>query len=410
MRGKAISACFGWAASICLCLLFCCSCATEKSRRGIPAAVSMSKNAGRKKMLVVTVRLENGEKWPMILDTGAAWTCFDKSMEPKLGKRLDTGTFWNFGNGQDAGIYAAPKLYLGNTLLIMTGTNVATMGLKKLTGGGSRPVCGIIGMDVLAHYCFQLDFAANQIRFIDPDHADKKNWGQPFPLIDSGDGCFYVDDNLAGIKGSASLIDTGCDYDGWLKSEIFERWTNGAVSPGKGETRSPNGVLGGETYRELDLRRLDDGLETNDSHMKFCGIGLHVLSENLVTFDFPEKTMYLKRVSKWPLYDKSLASDGRWEIKPAIKMLEALKKKGQLPGWSKKDEASDEDQRAHFELHDGYMDSVTIDIRKKGDSSLYHYAFTRAKNSPWKLDRAWRTNQNGATVDEYAIPQNEAKR
>src|SRR5690348_6198760 len=94
-------------ASACICVLFFCSCATENSHREIPAAVSMSKDAGRKKMVLVGVRLENGEKLQMILDTGAAWTCFDKSMEPKLGKRLDTTTLWNFGKGADSGIYQA---------------------------------------------------------------------------------------------------------------------------------------------------------------------------------------------------------------------------------------------------------------------------------------------------------------
>lgn len=365
----------------------------------------MSKDAGRKKMLVVIVRAENGENWPMILDTGAEGTCFDKSMEPKLGKRLVETTFWNFGKGQDAGIYAAPKLFLGNTLLEMTGTNIATIGLRKMSGGAGGNVVGIIGMDVLAHYCIQLDFAANRIRFLDPERADKKSWGRAIPLIDSGDGCFYIEDNLAGVKGSGSLIDTGCDYDGWLKPDVFEQWTNHSVPPGKGEVRSPNGTLGGETYHELNLSRLDDGLETNDSHMRFNGIGLHVLSENLVTLDFPEKTMYLKRTSEWPLYDKSLASDAKWQIKPVIKMLEKLKKKGQLPGWSKKDH-SEEGSRAHFEYHHDYMDFVTVDAKKKEDPSLYHYSLRRAKGGPWKLERAWRTDQNGATIDEYSLSEN----
>lgn len=404
----ASSSCF-YPATFCLCLLFVCSCATENSQRRLPATVSMSKNAGRRDMLIVTVRLEDGEKLPMIVDTGSSWTCFDKSLEPKLGKQLDTTTFWNFGVGKDSGIYAAPKLFWGSTLLAMTGTNVATVDFKQLAKNAGRAVSGLLGMDVLGHYCVQLDFAANRVRFLDFEHADKKAWGQPFPLIDSGDGCFYIDDNLAGVKGSGSLIDTGCDYDGWLKPEIFQQWTNNTLAPGKGESRFPNGVLGGDTYRELDLHRLDEGLDTNDSHMKFNGVGLHVLSQNLVTFDFPEKTMYLKRTSKWPLYDKSLVSEAKWDMRPAVELLRTLKKKSQLPGWAKKDQL-DGALRVHFEYHHDYLDSITVDAKRKDDTSLYHYAVTRTKGSPWRLNRAWRTDQNGQILNEYPVPQNEAKR
>jgi hypothetical protein len=44
-------------------------------------------------------------------------------------------------------------------------------------------------------------------------------------------------------------------------------------------------------------------------------------------------------------------------------------------------------------------------LLKKGDSSIYHYEFTRAsKTSPWKLQKAWRADQNDHTVEEYPVP------
>jgi len=35
-------------------------------------------------------------------------------------------TNWNFGSKQESGVYAAPKLYLGRALLMMTGTKIAS--------------------------------------------------------------------------------------------------------------------------------------------------------------------------------------------------------------------------------------------------------------------------------------------
>ena len=42
---------------------------------------------------------------------------------------------------------------------------------------------GILGIDVLEHYCIQLDFAAGKMRFLDDQHADKSAWGKAFPIV-----------------------------------------------------------------------------------------------------------------------------------------------------------------------------------------------------------------------------------
>jgi hypothetical protein len=44
-------------------------------------------------------------------------------------------------------------------------------------------------------------------------------------------------------------------------------------------------------------------------------------------------------------------------------------------------------------------------VLKKGDSSIYHYEFTRAsKTSPWKVQKAWCADQNDHTVEAYPVP------
>ena len=109
-----------------MCLLF--SCATENAvRPRLPATVAMNPDAGRGGLLMVTVRLANDEKVPLVLDTGSPLTAFDKSLEPELGKRVDTGTLVNFGVKQDVGVYAMPKLYLGNVPLQTAGTMIESL-------------------------------------------------------------------------------------------------------------------------------------------------------------------------------------------------------------------------------------------------------------------------------------------
>jgi hypothetical protein len=380
------------ALGIFLCLSLLCSCATEKSiHTQLPSDVVMNSNAGCGGQLFVTLRLESGERVLFGVDTGAFCTVFDKSLESKLGNRVHDWNLVSWGVKEDSGVYAAPRLYLGNTQLMMTGTNILIFDCKKR----SPELQGILGMDVLEHYCIQLDFAAGKLRFLDDEHADKRSWGKPFPLTNIGDGCFSIGENLAGVKGAGSLIDTGCNYDGWLTSQLFQQWTNQAILPTGDEARYPNAVLAGEHYPDfLHLHRLDGELTSSgDLHMKANGIGLHFLSRHLVTFDFPKQTMYLKRTSIGPLFPEGSTA--------ALALLKDLKKKGQVPGWAKND-----NQAYSLEAF-SYPDpqSLILSLVKDGNSSIYKYTVTQiSEASPWKLQKAWRTDQAGSTVEEYSLP------
>lgn len=362
----------------------------------------MNQGAGRGDELIITLRLADGEKLPFLVDSGSPATFFDKSLEPKLGKRLDSGTAWNFGVSQNLGVYAAPKLYLGNVLLAMAGTNVGTIDLRKTSSHGSTSFMGILGMDVLGNYCIQLDFAAGKLRCLNDELADKKDWGQLIPLSDIDNGCFFINDNLAGAKGSGSEIDTGCDYCGWLTPELFPQWTNQTQLSSPVEVHSPNGVLGGEAYHDLDLHATDEkSVLKNGAGVEFNGIGLRVLSQNLVTLDFPKRTMYLKRTSDSALVDKDMEKMAMAEWRSAIKFMKHLKGKNQLPGWHKNDETAS--KTVHFVFQ--YPDSITFDhVQKKGDPSIYHYQVSRAsKATPWKLNKAWRTDADGRLIQGYPV-------
>jgi hypothetical protein len=385
-------------------LLLLCSCATvDPARPRLPADVPFNKNAGRGNWLFVTLRLESGEKLPFFLDTGSPGTWFDKSQEPKLGKRLGTLTVWNFGAKQESGLYAAPKLYLGSTPLMMTGTNIGVIDPQQLSTNASRSSVGVLGMDCLEHYCIQLDFAAGRMRFLDGERANKKGWGKPFPLTARGDGCLLVSENLAGANGPGSMIDTGYVSDGWLMPDLFQQWTNHANPSAAGEARSPKGVLGGVTYPEIWLDRLDaKAMVSDETNIQHNGIGLRFLARHLVTLDFPKRTLYLKRTSRLPLVDKDAERRYRATGKSAWIFLHRLKKEGQLPGWSKTDQFASRALTVNFP----HPESAAFDhVVKKGDPSIYHYEFTRAsKTSPWKLQKAWRADQNDHTVEEYPVP------
>jgi len=381
--------------------LLLCSCATEPPVHSpLPPTQAMNPDAGRRSLLIVTVRLASGAKVPLVLDTGSPATAFDASLAPLLGERLGTNTMVNWGVPQTAGIYAAPTLYLGHVPLQMTGSNVATFDRQKLADQGWSSLRGFLGMDVLQHYCLQLDFVAGQVRFLDSSRADPSHWGTPFPLTDLGDGCCTINDNLAGVKGARSVVDTGCDCSGWLQPAWYRQWTNQAAST-DATIHSPDGTLAGDIYHDLDLRLMDSPSPTNDDHIKYNGVGLRALAQNLVTLDFPHQTLYLLHTNDWPLPPRDTEAALKSAGEATLKTLEGLKKQGQLPGAAK--DSHGKTTAFHFRHDDSpWLDTATWDLLVDDQSSIYHYTLTRtAVYAQWKLQKAWRTDQTGHILETY---------
>ena len=302
-------------AAILLNVLWLCSCATESSarrplppdvsispdaHRSLPADLPISPDAGRGGFLMVTIQLENGQKLPFAVDTGGSGTVFDESLKSKLGTPLGTAPMNSCWGISTNNYYTAPKLYLGGVRLLMTGTAIGTWDVnKQLSPFEHRRVMGILGIDVLENYCIQLDFAAGKMRFLDNQHADKSKWGRSFPIVplSADDPRPAVAENLLGLHGPLSLIDSGCIGDGWLMPKYFQLWTNSAVAPTNGEARSPDAVLGGKKYPFVYLA---------DNDWPSDGIGLNILARHLVTFDFPNHTLYLQRQSLGPLLNPGI--------------------------------------------------------------------------------------------------------
>lgn len=280
--------------------LLCCCAAGAPAQPLLPPDVPINQDAGRGGWLIVTLQLESGQKLPVILDTGAGGTVLSKSLAPKLGKRLGTAIVSHWGRNSTNDVYAAPQLYLGGAPLLMTGDAVLSCDNKDLGVDGVPHLMGILGLDVLEHYCIQLDFAAGKMRFLDGQHADKSAWGRPHPIValNDKDPRPAVAQNLLGMSGPHSIIDTGFLGDGWLMPKYFQAWTNNAASPANGELHRPVGMFDGEKYPLFDL-----GVEDVESD----GIGIDFLARHLVTLDFPNHTLYLRSQSIGPLPNPKMA-------------------------------------------------------------------------------------------------------
>jgi hypothetical protein len=87
--------------------------------------------------------LADGERLPLVVDTGDPVTILDKSVEQKLGRLLGTAYAQNFARGINCTLYAATALYLGDTPLAKSGRfgpYTLTMDFKSKFGSGRRHI------------------------------------------------------------------------------------------------------------------------------------------------------------------------------------------------------------------------------------------------------------------------------
>jgi len=251
-----------------------------------PADSTINQDAGRGNFIFLTIHLADQEALPFLLDTGSPITVFDKTLEPKLGKRLKTGTMRMGPTEQKCGVYSSPELYLGNTTLL-TGSNVLTYDLTKAERHATwvkhhSMYSGILGMDCLKHYCVQLDFEAERVRFLDFNHLDAAKLGHAFPLKFQGGHIYLEHAGLLGGSNTNSLIDSGWYIDGRVEGIDLKSSRTGNL---------PSIVWNGDTYTNLNVQ------SAQNANM----LGLRFLARHLVTFDFPDMTIYLKQTSVGPL-------------------------------------------------------------------------------------------------------------
>jgi len=272
----------------------------------LPVEVAINKEAGRGHLLIVMVRLDRGDELPSVVDTGSSLCILDKSLGARLGECLHPFTVWMRSGPQKSGLYAAPKLYLGPAAL-KTAPYVATCDFKKISGLRDSGVMGIIGMDCLTNYCVQLDFPSGKMRLLDSAQTNPSSLGKSFSLVSSTNSGPLITSIAAihqtGLLGGTNtnlLIDTGCNNDGAIdrgviRGHYLARLMHFLI-PFR-DLRLGKCVWSGEEYRNL---RVGTGWNM---------LGLRFLARHVVTFDFPQGKMYLKKQTTSPLPRKSKTSE-----------------------------------------------------------------------------------------------------
>ena len=238
-----------------------------------------------------------GEKYLFLLDTGFSLMVFDTSFKHELGDVKRIARMITFGNPIMVEVFSAPEALLG-PLSLQDCNQVSCLDLKMVSLISGRKISGIIGMNFLRRYVVQIDFDKRTLSFLQPVDGRHSHWGKELMIDYDSLGLPHITENiLDGIKVDF-MIDTGAiGAAGALDSKIFEEiLSKKEIKTSEELSATASGIV---RSREARIDNLSVGsFEYQDlifGEGNWSYLGLLFLSRHIVTFDFPNSRMYLKK-------------------------------------------------------------------------------------------------------------------
>jgi len=256
-----------------------------------------------------------GKEYQFALDTAANRTVFDLSLRDKLRRRIGyCGRIRGAGGTRiEAEFFRAPWAYVGPLNLKDCG-RIIVVDLSPLLATVGKKVHGIIGTDFLKKYAVQIDFDNGKVTFfkskplrdilwfLHPKTNKHPEWGEPLPIkfgflerlpfvrgrvLDKIAADFLIDtaDNkLGGTLQTKKFMSVRKDFEATTDADMITTAAGKVPTKFKNATLVDKFSIGPFEYRGVVFY---EGYESK--------LGLGFLSRHVVTFDFPNKTMYLKK-------------------------------------------------------------------------------------------------------------------
>jgi len=246
------------------------------------------------------------KEYLFLFDAGCSHTVYDTTLRHALGKVKKIETALTLGSPIKTEIFDAPDAFLG-PLNLKDSNEVSCLDLKMPSLINGKAISGIIGMNFLKRHVIQMDFDQGTLSFLQPVEGQHPDWGIELLLRYDKLGWPYVTSNIFDNFNVNFVIDTGSNSTGAFASDIFEKIISKnklntsdslfATASGvirKRECRIDNLSIGPFEYKELIFS------EANWSHL-----GLLFLSRHIVTFDFPNSRIYLKKGKQFEKEDET---------------------------------------------------------------------------------------------------------
>lgn len=269
-------------------------------------------------LLLVPVTLGN-QQFQFVVDTGASFSLIDSALESYLD--LLPGSAQVNGNRREKR-YHLRAAFVGKSRQLLQGKAIC-LDLTQIREASGYNIRGIIGMDFLRARVVQIDFDAGKLSIL---KELPPSVGREFRLFYNKFEVPALNIELADGDSVAFVVDTGMLSDTSLRNyridDLLENGRLQLIGPPvlgttvDGEVRHRIGRL--DKFRIGNFRHEQINVSEGERNQ----IGLGLLSQYLVTFDFPNDGLYLKPGTRFARPEKSDRSgltlrriDGKLRIK-----------------------------------------------------------------------------------------------
>jgi len=241
-----------------------------------------------------------------VLDTGSSHTAFDTSLRNELGEVKKIEKALTHGTPITAELFDAPKAFLGPLNLQDSG-QVSCLDLKIHSLIDGRKISGIIGMNFLRRYVIQIDFDKGKLSFLQPKEIQHTDWGTELLIKHDSLGWPHITADILKSINVDFIIDTASNSTGGLGSDIFKRIiSEKELTTSEILTATASGVM---QKREVRIDSLSVGSFEYEklifSEANWSYLGLLFLSRHIVTLDFPNSRMYLRKGKEFKKGDET---------------------------------------------------------------------------------------------------------
>jgi len=268
---------------------------TDKPIEGnVISEISFPNNSKR---IMIPVSFK-GKEYQFVLDTGATNTAFDISLKDQLGWRRGSSK-GRVADGKriDIDFFGLSHAHFGG--LCKKHKTVAVMDLSYLSRITGRKVDGIVGLDILKDHIVRLDFEKNVVSFLrsindsefsgcEADLSFKKKLAYINVKVDNIPVRFMIDTGF-----------TNSGFWGLLEPAVIEQLD--VVGIGQGDQASTVAAPMDFNQRKTVVANLSIGRVEYENEMfvehRQSILGLGFFSRHIVTFDFPNKKVYLENIA-----------------------------------------------------------------------------------------------------------------
>jgi hypothetical protein len=245
-----------------------------------------------------------GKEYTFLLDTGCSVILFDTSLREHLGEQKGTAEAVSYaGKVLTCQVFDAPEAFVGPLNILDCG-DVHCLDLEVYRSDFNVAVDGIVGMNFLNNYVVQIDFDHSKVIFLKPIESAGSDWGTGLDMGFQKEAPYVVGKVLPGIEASF-MLDTGCPSYNAVSTEVFERIQRsepdacfeGTIDSTGVTTKCRVAVVSNVTFGPLDYQNM------YFLEHYFSILGMPFLSRHLVTFDFPNSRLYLKKGTRFLLPD-----------------------------------------------------------------------------------------------------------